>query len=209
MSNLENCTTIPEVIEIYESVDGDDEFNTEVVYRIAEIIAEEDDDINDSLEYRNIMIGATDYCDSLVVEIQEAIEALDEAYNAEEWDQMTYDAFADWESDEAMADAAEEVKDVNVLLAEFKGYMHDMGESVAGLYGSDFDFGFSDSLNEAFFGDFWGSEMNMDKIVQARGQMLLLLENIGGLDVTFTENLENTEDEIQERVDEEWQKFSA
>ena len=209
MSNLEECNTIPEVIELYESVDGDDDFNNEVVYRIAEIVAEDDDDMDNSLEYRNLMIGATDYCDNLVVEIQEAIQALDEAYDAEEWDQMSWDAFSDWESDQAMSDAASEVDDVNRLLGEFKGFLVDIGENVAGLYGSDFDFGFGDMLTESFFGDFWGSEMNMDKIMQGRSQMTALLSQIDQLEVQFTENLDETEEKIQERVDEEWQNHAA
>lgn len=209
MSTLEDCITIPEVIELYESVDGDDEFNTDVVYRIAEIVAEEDDDMDNSLEYRNLMINATDYCDNLVVEIQEAIEALDDAHDAEEWDQISWDEFADWESDQAMSDAAAEVDDVNRLLGEFKGFLHDIGENVVGLYGSDFDFGFGDMMNEAFFGDFWGAEMNMDKIRQGRSQMTLLLAQIDQLDVQFTENLDETEEKIQERVDEEWQNHAA
>lgn len=150
MPNLEECLSVPEVIELFETIDGDEEFNTEVVYRIAELVAEDDDDLDDKLEYRNLMIGATDYCDNMIVEIQEAIEALDEAHDAEEWDQITCDSFADWESDQAMSDAASEVDDVNRLLTEFKGYLHDIGESVAGLYGSDFDFGFGDMMNEAF-----------------------------------------------------------
>lgn len=208
MPNLEECLSVPEVIELFETIDGDEEFNTEVVYRIAELVAEDDDDLDDKLEYRNLMIGATDYCDNMIVEIQEAIEALDEAHDAEEWDQITCDSFADWESDQAMSDAASEVDDVNRLLTEFKGYLHDIGESVAGLYGSDFDFGFGDMMNEAFFGDFWGAEMNMDKIVQARGQMHLLLEQMDQLEVKFTENLDETEEQIQERVDEEWQKYA-
>lgn len=50
--------------------------------------------------------------------------------------------------------------------------------------------------------------MNMDKIVQARGQMHLLLEQMDQLEVKFTENLDETEEQIQERVDEEWQKYA-
>ena len=207
LATLETCSTIPEVIELYENTQGDDDFNTDVVFRIAELIAEDDDDLVHSLEYHGLMIEASNSCDVLIGEILEAIAALDDAYDAEEWDQITYDAFADMESDEAMADAAAEVDDVNVLLNEFKGFLHDIGENVTELYGSDFDFGFSDMMNEAFFGDFWGSEMNMDKIVQARGQMQQLLEKITKLEVRFTSNVDETETEIQERVDEEWQKF--
>lgn len=206
---LNDCETIAEVIDFYEHNDGDDEFQTDVVYRMAEIAAEEDEDLADSLEYRNLMIEASDYCDTLDTEITEALVALDDAYDAEEWDQFTDSAFADWESDEAMSDAAEEVDDVNQLLREFKGFLHDVGESVEGLHGSDFDFGFGDMMNEAFFGDFWGTEMNMDKIVQARGEMQLLLGRIDKINEQFLDNLDNIEETIQSRVNEIWEEAAA
>lgn len=202
---LEECTTVVEVLAFYEECDGDDEFETDVVYRIAEIAAEDDESLADSLEYRNLMIEAADYCDTLDTEITEALVALDDAYDAEEWDQFTDSAFADWESDAAMSDAAEEVDDVNQLLREFKGFLHDTGESVEGLYGSDFDFGFGDMMNEAFFGDFWGTEMNMDKIVQARGEMQLLLARINTINEQFLENLDDVEETVQSAVNEIWE----
>jgi len=206
---LEECVTVAEVITFYEENDGDDEFQSDVVYRIAEITAEDDENLAGTLEYRNLMIDASDYCDALTIEITEALVALDDAYDAEEWDQLTDSSFADWESDEAMSDAAEEVDDVNQLLREFKGFLHDTGETVEGLYGSDFDFGFGDMMNEAFFGDFWGTEMNMDKIVQARGEMRLLLERIGNIDEKFLDNLDTTEETIQSRVNEIWEEAAA
>ena len=40
MLTLDECATVPEVIELYESVDGDEDFTADVVFRIAEIVAE-------------------------------------------------------------------------------------------------------------------------------------------------------------------------
>ena len=206
---LDSCMTVKEVIELYEDTDGDDEFNGDVVLRIAEIVSAGDEELSDSLEYRDLMIQASLYCDTLLVEITEALSALEEAYSAEEWDQMTDSLYADWESDEAMSDAAAEVDDVNVLLREFKGFLHDIGESVAGLYGSDFDFGWDSNMNEAFFGDFWGTEMNMDKISQAHAQMAHLMEKVTQLGIRFDNNMDEADRYIQQRVDEEWAKCTG
>lgn len=208
-NSLDECTTLAEVIDFYDTHDGDEDFQTDTVYRMAEIAAEDDDNLNASLEYRNLMIDAVEYCEDLAVEITEALVALDDAYDAEEWDQMTSDCFSDWESDEAMSDAAAEVDDVNQLLREFKGFLNDIGESVSGLYGSDFDFGFGDMMNEAFFGDFWGTEMNIDKILQARSEMQVLLDRINHANDRFGDNLDETEETIQNHVNELWDELAA
>ena len=50
---------------------------------------------------------------------------------------------------------------------------------------------------------------DMDKILNGRAQMLSLLDQIDRYDVKFTENLDETEEQIQERVDEEWQNHAA
>jgi hypothetical protein len=207
-NTLESCVTVPDVIALYESTDGDDDFNTEVVFRIADIAAETDEDLSNSLEYYDLMSGAVEYCDGLIVEIVEAQDSLQEAYSAEEWDQMTCNSYADWESDVAMADAAKEVDDVNVLLGEFKIYLSEIGENATGLYGSDFDFGFSDMLNESFFGDYWGTEMNMDKIGQAFNQMNSLYDKIVELNEVFSQNMATTEEEIQGHVDRVWADYT-
>jgi len=203
---LEECSTVAEVIELYENNTVEDEdFEHEVVLRAAEILAENNKELSNSLSYRTLMMNAIEYCQSLMNEIREAIEALDDAYDAEEWDQMTVDPLFDWESDEAMADAAAEIDDVNLLLNEFKGFLYDIGENVAGLYGSDFDFGWDAQMNEALFGDFWGTEMNLGKIQQARGQMMALFQRIAGLEERFLNNIDDIEDYIQETVDQGWQ----
>ena len=206
---LEDCSTVEEIIDLYENTpEGDENFESQVAFRVAEILAESDEKLANALDYYALMDDAVDYCVSLEREIREAMDALEEAYDAEEWDQMTDNVLFDWESDEAMADAAAEIDDVNLLLTEFKGFLHDIGESVAGLYGSDFDFGWDSQLNEAFFGDFWGTEMNMGKIQQAHGQMLHLLEKISELEERFILNIGETEMMVQEAVEEEWQKYT-
>jgi len=208
-NTLDECATIEQVAEFYETNTGDEDFDTDVVYRMAEISAETDENLDNSLSYRNMMIGADEYCEQLIGEINEAIAALDEAYDAEQWDQLTDDIFTDWESDEAMSDAAAEIDDVNNLLHDFKGYLNDIGESVTGLYGSDFDFGFGDMMNESFFGDFWGTEMNMNKIQQSQDEMVLLLNRIINAQEKFVDNLDDIETEIQDHVNGVWDDIAA
>ncbi len=206
---LEECTTIPELIEFYNenSDDSDEEFDDDVVLQAAHIISQEDDEFASVNEYRDLMVEAFNRTEEVLNEIGEAIEALEIAEDVEEMDMMTENIFIDMESDEAMEDAQIEVQDVNDFLTEYKIFLKEIGESAVGLYGSDFEFTWGDMMNESFFGDFWGSSMNLDKIEQALQQMLNLNERINTLLEQFDDNYNETVEQIQARVNEEWDKY--
>lgn len=207
---LEDCTTFPELMEFYNenSENAPEDFDDEVVAHAAYIIGLEDSEFATVNEYRDLMVDAFNRTEEVLVEINEAIEALENAEDAEQADMLTEDIFIDMESDEAMEDAQLEVQDVNDFLVDYKAFLKSIGESATGLYGSDFEFTWGDMMNESFFGDFWGSSMNLDKIDQALQQMIDLHGRIDTLLEQFDDNYNETVEQIQERFDAEWEKHS-
>lgn len=205
---LEECTTILELIEFYDenNEEASEDFDDDIVMQAANIIGLNDKDFASTNEYRDLMADAFNRTEEILIEIDEAINALDVAEDMEEMDMMTENVFIDMESDEAMNDAQIEIQDVNNILGDYKNFLIAIGESATGLYGSDFDFGWDDMMNEAFFGDFWGGSMNLDKIEQARDHMIVLQTKVDSLLDRFDNNYNETVVQIQERVDLEWDK---
>ena len=170
------------------------------------IIAKDDADLTTMVEHRNLMSEALEFTESVLTEVNEAIEALNEAEDAEEWDQMTSSGFADWESDDANAEAADEVADVTRILVDYRNFLHSIGENDAAfLEGSDFDFDWGDMLSDDFFGDFWGSEMMLNKINDAQEDMVDLHNKISQLYNSFATDYDTVSDTVNSRVDKEWE----
>lgn len=210
--NREKAEDNVELIKSIESLNGlvenlttfQDTLGNDTNARAADLIAITDSDFAQSLEFQSMMIEAVEFTEQVLTEIDEALEALNNAENAEEWDQMTDSVFADMDSDDANAEAADEVNDVTVILVEYREFLGNIGENVAGLYGSDFDFDWGDMMNESFFGDFWGGSMMLDKIAQGQDQMLDLREKIYQLYESFGNDCDHVCEEIETRVNEEW-----
>jgi len=200
-ANLEQVETIQTNLgETEETLTG------EVLDRAADIIADGDSEFANILDHRNLMNEACDFTEEVLREVQEAIDALNDAEEAEEWDQMTSSGFADMNSDIANEEAADEVADVTNILGEYRTFLHSIGEnSAAQLEGADFDFDWGDMLSDDFFGDFWGSEMMLDKINDAQNDMIDLHDKISQLFESFVLDFNAVDVQINERVDEEWE----
>jgi len=183
-----------------------EEIDSLVFEQSALIIANDDEEFATVCEYLSLMDEACLYSHEVLREVMEAIEALEEAVDAEEWDQWTDSAWADWASDDANQDAANEVADVNNILGGYREFLNGIGESAIGLVGSDYDFDFGDMMSESFFGDFWGSEMQIDRLDNARNQMLTLQETVSALSGRFEDEYSSTMEQVQERVSIEWDK---
>jgi len=183
-----------------------EEIDSLVFEQSALIIGNDDEEFAAVCDYLSLMDEACSYSEQVLQEINEAVDALEEAFEAEEWDQWTDSDWADMSSDWANQEAADEVNDVNNILIGYRQFLNDIGESAIGLYGSDYDFDFGDMMSESFFGDFWGSEMQLDRLDVARNQMINLRESISDLFGKFTDGYSSTMEQIQERVDAEWDK---
>ena len=183
-----------------------EEIDSLVFEQSALIIGNDDEEFATVCEYQSLMDEACSYSEEVLREIIEAIDALEEAVDAEEWDQWTDSAWADMSSDFANQEAADEVNDVNNILIGYREFLNGIGESAIGLVGSDFDFNFGDMMSESFFGDFWGSEMQIERLDHARNQMLDLREIISNLFGNFSDEYSSTMEQIQERIDAEWEK---
>lgn len=171
-----------------------------------DIIACVDAEFVTLVEHRNLMAEALEFTEAVLTEVNEAIEALNEAEDAEEWDQWSSDGFSDMNSDFANQDAADEVADVTRILVDYRNFLHTIGENdAAHLEGADFDFDWGDMLNESFFGDFWGSEMMLDKINRAQNDMVDLHSKISQLYDSFGADYNQVSDLVNSRVDEEWE----
>ena len=183
-----------------------EEIDSLVFEQSALIIGNDDEEFATVCEYQSLMDEACSYSEEVLREIIEAIDALEEAVDAEEWDQWTDSAWADMSSDFANQEAANEVNDVNNILIGYREFLDNIGESAIGLYGSDYDFNFGDMMSESFFGDFWGSEMQIERLDHARNQMLNLRESVSDLFGKFSDEYSSTMEQIQERIDAEWEK---
>lgn len=183
-----------------------EEIDSLVFEQSALIIGNEDEEFSTVCGFLSLMDEACSYSDDVLREIIEAIDALEEAVDAEEWDQWTDNVWADMSSDWANQEAADEVNDVNNILIGYREFLDNIGESAVGLYGSDYDFDFGDMMTESFFGDFWGSEMQLDRLDHARDQMFSLRDNVTNLLGNFQDEYSVTMEQIQERVDTEWEK---
>lgn len=180
---------------------------TDTVFEQAiDIIACGDDEFVALVEHRNLMNEALEFTESVLTEVNEAIEALNEAEDAEELDQWTDSGFADISSDFANQDAADEVNDVTNILLDYREFLQNIGENDAAyLEGADFDFDWGDMLCDDFFGDFWGSEMMLNKINQAQDDMVDLHSKISQLYNSFAADYDQAADLVSNRVDEEWE----
>ncbi|KKN21830.1 hypothetical protein LCGC14_0921340 [marine sediment metagenome] len=183
-----------------------EEIDSLVFEQSALIIGNDDEEFATVCEYQSLMDEACSYSEEVLREIIEAIDALEEAVDAEELDQWTDSAWADMSSDFANQEAANEVNDVNNILIGYREFLDNIGESAIGLYGSDYDFNFGDMMSESFFGDFWGSEMQIERLDHARNQMLNLRESVSDLFGKFSDEYSSTMEQIQERIDAEWEK---
>ena len=183
-----------------------DEIDSLVFEQSSLIIGNDDEEFATVYEYLLLMDKACSYSEEVLREIVEAIDALEEAVDAEEWDQWSDSAFADMSSDWANQEAADEVNDVNNILIGYREFLDNIGESAVGLYGSDYDFDFGDMMTESFFGDFWGSAMQLDRLDHARDQMFSLRDSVSNLFGKFGDEYSATIEQIQERIDAEWEK---
>lgn len=183
-----------------------EEIDSLVFEQSALIIGNDDEEFATVCEYQSLMDEACSYSEEVLREIIEAIDALKEAVDAEELDQWTDNDWLEMSSDFANQEAADEVADVNNILTGYREFLNDIGESAIGLYGSDYDFNFGDMMSESFFGDFWGSEMQIERLDHARNQMLDLRESISNLFGRFSDEYSSTTEQIQERIDAEWEK---
>ena len=182
-----------------------DSFNNEVMEQAVNIIAADDEDFSQTVEYYAMMTEAVEFSNEVIDEINEALEALDEAEDAEELDMYTDSSWLDMESDEANAEAADEVQDVNNILHSYREFLTQIGEAAEGLDGSDFDFTWGDMMNEDFFGDFWGGGDMLNKISQGQNQMTDLHDKIKQLFDSFAESLGVADKEIEARLEKEWE----
>jgi len=183
-----------------------EEIDSLVFEQSALIISNGDEEFASVCKYMSLMDEACLYSNEVLREVMEAIEALEEAVDCEEWDQWTDSAWADWASDDANQDAANEVADVNNILGGYREFLNGIGESAIDLVGSDYDFDFGDMMTESFFGDFWGSEMQIERLDHARNQMITLQENVSALSGRFEDEYSSTMEQVQERVSIEWDK---
>ncbi len=179
-------------------------FNNDVMEHAISIIAAGDEDFAQTVEFQTMMTEAVGYTEDVLREVDEALVALAEAEDAEEWDMMTDSGYADMESDMANEDAANEVADVTNILGAYRIFLNEMGESAADLHGSDFDFTFGDMMSEDFFGDFWGGSAMLDKIARGQDQMNDLRFKIGQLFDSFATDCDNASNQIEARLNEEW-----
>lgn len=200
---LDECMSITDVIDFYENNHNDESLELDAIYRVADIMAEKDESLKNTLNYRKLMIDASDYCDKLMDEINEALANLN-IISPEEWDKMTTIISFNREADKNMSDAMEEIEDVGQLFHEFKGYLHDIGELAETLYGSYFIAGFSDMINESPVNVFWDAEMNVAKILRANGEIQNLLSHINDIDDQFLDNLNDIEMDIEATVNTIW-----
>lgn len=183
-----------------------EEIDSLVFEQSALIIGNNDEEFATVCKYQSLMDEACSYSEEVLREIVEAIDALEEAVDAEELDQWTDNDWLEMSSDFANQEAADEVADVNNILIGYREFLNNIGESAIGLYGSDYDFDFGDMMSESFFGDFWGSEMQIERLDHARNQMLDLRESISNLFGRFGNEYSSTTEQIQERIDAEWEK---
>lgn len=182
------------------------EIDSLVFEQSALIIANNDEEFAAVCEYMTLMDEACSYSHEVLQEIIEAIDALEEAVDAEEWDQWTDSDWADMSSDWANHEAADEVNDVNNILGGYREFLNGIGKSAIGLVGSDYNFDFGDMMSESFFGDFWGSEMQIERLDNARDQMITLQRNVSVLFGKFSDEYSSTMEQIQERIDAEWEE---
>ena len=179
-------------------------FNESIMKQAVNLIAADDEDFAQTVEYQSMMTQAVEYTEEVLREIDEALDALDNAESSEEWDMMTDSAWADMESDQANAEAADEVADVTNILLGYRTFLSSMGESAQGLHEVDFDFTWGDMMNENFFGDFWGGSDMLNKIARGQDQMADLRDKIVQLFESFAADGDKAYDEIQARINEEW-----
>lgn len=198
---------IVELVTMDENVAAKtEEIDSLVFEQSALIIGKDDEEFATVFEYLSLMDEACSYSEEVLREVREAIDALEEAVDAEEWDQWTDSTFADMSSDWANQEAADEVNDVNNILIGYREFLDNIGESAVGLYGSDYDFDFGDMMSESFFGDFWGSEMQLGRLDHAKDQMFSLRDSVSSLFGKFGDEYSVTMEQIQERIDAEWEK---
>ncbi len=207
-TNLKTAKANLEQVENIQTNLGETEetLTNEVFDRAADIIADGDSEFANILDHRNLMDEAIEFTGEVLREITEAIDALANAEDAEEWDQVTDSAWADMDSDHANMEAADEVADVTRILGEYRTFLHSMGENdAAHLEGADFDFDWGDMLSDDFFGDFWGSEMMLNKINQAQDDMVDLHDKISQLHDSFVTDYESVAGLVDSRIDDEWE----
>ncbi len=179
-------------------------FNNDVMEQAMNIIAADDEDFAQTVKYQGIMSEAVEFTEEVLKEVDEALDALEDAADAEEDDLMTDSAWLDMESDAMNAQAADEVQDVTNILRSYREFLTNIGEAANGLHGSDFDFTWGDMMTEDFFGDFWGGSEMLDKIARGQDQMADLRNKIVQLFESFAEDCDNANEQIEARINEEW-----
>lgn len=199
---LKDIETTDGLVSNVEAFQGT--FNDDVMERAVNIIASSDEDFAETVEYQTMMSEAVEYTEDVLREINEALEALEAAGDAEEWDMVTDSVWLDMESDVANQDAADEVQDVTNILVGYREFLTGIGEAAHGLHGSDFDFTWGDMMNESFFGDFWGGGDMLNKIAQGQNQMIDLRNKIVQLSESFAKDCDDADKEIEARLNEEW-----
>lgn len=181
-------------------------FYDDVMNHAISIIAVDDEEFSQTVAYQELMTEAVSFTEEVLREIDEALDALSEAADAEEWDMVTDSGYAEMDSDMANMDAADEVQDVTNILATYRDFLANIGEAAntTELDGSDFDFSWSDMMTEDFFGDFWGSSEMLDKIARGQNDMSELRNKIIQLFKSFGNSCDQANNEIDERLNAEW-----